>query len=218
MLEIVQGSPDWFSARCGKATASKVADIIAKTKSGPSASRVNYAAQLVAERLTGTVEKSFTNAAMEWGTLTEADARNAYSFMHDVDVAEVGFVLHPTIGMTGASPDGLVGGDGLVELKCPNTATHIATLLGGTIPAKYVPQMQWQMACTGRAWCDFASFDPRLPDRMALFVRRLERDDKLIAELEAEVTAFLREVAETVDALTAAYDPQPRALSLVEAG
>jgi len=103
MLEIVQGSPDWFSARCGKATASKVADIIAKTKSGPSASRVNYAAQLVAERLTGTVEKSFTNAAMEWGTLTEADARNAYSFMHDVDVAEVGFVLHPTIGMTGAS-------------------------------------------------------------------------------------------------------------------
>ena len=218
MLEIVQGSPDWFDARLGKVTASRVADVIARTKSGPSTSRMNYAAQLVAERLTGKVEKSFTNAAMEWGTNCEPDARAAYSFMHDVDVSEVGFVLHPSIGMTGASPDGLVGDDGLLEIKCPNTATHIATLLSGAVPAKYITQMQWQLSCTGRAYCDFASFDPRLPDRMQLFVKRVERDDALIAELEAEVITFLREVAATVDDLRAAYDPQPQPQSILAAG
>lgn len=212
-----QGSSQWMEIRCGKVTASRVADIVAKTKSGPSASRTNYAAQLVSERLTGTVEQSFCSPAMAWGTNTEADARNAYAFMMDTDVLEVGFVDHPTIGLSGASPDGLVGDDGLVELKAPNTATHIATLLSGSVPAKYVTQIQWQLACTGRKWADFASYDPRLPEAMRLFVKRLDRDDATIAALELEVALFLTEVAETVDQLQAAYGPAAQ-LNILRAG
>lgn len=151
MDQIIQGSPDWFAVRLGKVTASRVADVIAKTKTGPSASRANYMAELIAERLTGTTGERFQNAAMQWGSDQEDAARQSYAFEHDRDVETVGFVPHPTIAMTGASPDGLVGLDGLVEIKCPNTATHIETLIGGTIPGKYQTQMLWQMACTGRA-------------------------------------------------------------------
>jgi len=200
-----QRSQEWFGARLGRVTASRVADVIAKTKTGYSTSRANYAAQLVAERLTGTVAESYTNAAMAWGTDQEPDARTAYEFLHDAAVAEVGFVPHPNIAMSGASPDGLVGEDGLVEIKCPITATHIETLRGASIPGKYQTQMLWQMACTGRKWCDFVSFDPRLPENMRLFVKRLERDDARIAELEAEVTAFLSEIDATVAELTRIY-------------
>jgi len=202
---IEQGSQEWFAQRCGKATASRIADIIAKTKSGPSASRKNYHAQLVAERLTNTVEQGYTNGAMQWGTEKEPEARAAYAFLHadGVDVLTAEFTVHPSITMAGASPDGLVGSDGLVEIKCPNTATHIDTLLGKTVPAKYITQMQWQMACTGRAWCDFVSYDPRMPDHLALFVRRVPRDDGMIGELEREVEAFLAEVDATVSALEA---------------
>jgi putative phage-type endonuclease len=205
---IVQGSPEWFAQRAGKVTASRVSDVIAKTKTGWGASRANYAAQLVAERLTGNVEPTFTNAAMQWGTDKEPEAREAYEFLTGVFVDQVGMVDHPVIPMTGASPDGLVGSDGLVEIKCPNTATHIETLLSGKVPAKYATQMAWQMACTGRAWCDFVSFDPRMPEHIRLFVQRVERDDALVSELEREVTVFLSEVAATVEALTKAY-PQP---------
>lgn len=204
-MEIIQGSPEWFAMRAGKVTASRVADVIARTKTGYGASRANYAAELIAERLTGTTAPSFTNAAMQWGTDTEPKARDAYCFRHDVDVAEIGFVDHPTIAMTGASPDGLVGAEGLVEIKCPNTATHLDTLLGETVPGKYVTQMQWQMACTGRAWCDFASFDPRLPASMSLFVRRIERDDAMIADLEREVAAFIAEIDDKVARLNERY-------------
>ncbi len=204
MLE--QGSAEWFATRCGRVTASRVADIIAKTKTGPGASRKNYLAQLVCERLTNCVEPSFTNAAMMWGVEQEPNARVAYSFLADVDVELVGFVPHPLIEMTGASPDGLVGDDGLVEIKAPQSATHIDTLLGRSVPEKYVTQMQWQMACTGRTWCDFASFDPRLPENLRLFVARVHRDDALIASLEAEVTKFLGEVADTVARLGAAVN------------
>lgn len=203
-----QRTDAWFAARCGKATASRIADIIAKTKTGVSASRAGYAAQIVAERLTGTVADSYSNAAMDWGTLTEAEARNAYAFYADAGVMEVGFVDHPTIAMSGASPDGLVGADGLLELKCPNTSTHIATLLGKSVPGKYLCQIQWQLACTGRAWCDFASFDPRLPEAMRMFVARIERDEAHIAELEREVAVFLAEVDETLGKLNAAYQPE----------
>lgn len=195
MTEIVQGSPEWFEIRCGRVTASRVADIVAKTKTGYSASRANYMAQLIAERLTGTVAESFTNAAMQHGTDTEPQARMAYEFYQDVTVVETGFALHRTIGMTGASPDGLVGDDGLVEIKCPNTATHIDTLLGATVPGKYVTQIMWQLACTGRSWCDFVSFDPRLPESMRMFVQRVHRDDARIAELEGEVITFLAELS-----------------------
>lgn len=202
---IEQGSPEWFAQRCGKATASKIADIIATTKSGPAASRKNYAAQLVAERLTGAVEESYTNAAMQWGKDKEPEARAAYAFLYadGVEVVEAGFVDHPSIAMSGASPDGYVGDDGLVEIKCPNTATHIDTLLGKSVPGKYVTQMQWQMACTGRKWCDFVSFDPRLPSHLSLFVKRVHRDDAEIKRLETEVAQFLAEVSATVQALEA---------------
>lgn len=202
---IEQGSADWFEARRGKVTASRVADVIAKTKSGYSASRANYAAQLIAERLTGTVAESFTNAAMQWGTDNEPDARLAYEFRHDVEVEQVAFIDHPTIAMSGASPDGLVGSVGLVEIKCPNTATHLETLQSETIPLKYETQMLWQMACTGAEWCDFASFDPRLPENLRLWVKRFERDASRIAEIEAEVTAFLSEIDATVAELTRKY-------------
>lgn len=204
MEQIIQGSPEWFVARVGKVTASRVADVIAKTKTGVSASRSNYMAELIAERLTGTTGERFQNAAMQWGNDQEDAARQSYAFEHDQDVETVGFVDHPIIAMTGASPDGLVASEGLVEIKAPNTATHIETLISGTIPGKYQTQMLWQMACTGRVWCDFVSFDPRLPADMRLFVKRLPRDDNRIAELEREVSAFLAETADKIEALRAA--------------
>lgn len=205
MTEVIQNSPEWFALRCGKVTASRVADLVAKTKTGWGASRANYAAELIAERLTGVVAESYTNAAMQRGQETEPDARATYEFMNDIEVIEIGFAPHPTIQMAGASPDGLVGADGLVEIKCPNTATHIDTLLGQSVPGKYITQMQFQLACTGRAWCDFVSFDPRLPEEMRLFVQRVQRDDKAIAEMEGHVREFLAEIDAKVSALTERY-------------
>jgi putative phage-type endonuclease len=201
MSEIIQGTPEWFAQRLGKVTASRVADVIAKTKSGYSTSRANYLAQLVAERLTGRVAESYSNAAMQHGTETEPLARMAYEAETGLMVTEVAMIDHPTIPMTGASPDGFVGDQGLVEIKCPNTATHIDTLLSDKTQSKYTPQIQWQMACTGKKWCDFVSFDPRLPEDMQLFVTRVERDDAYIAELEAEIKTFLGEVETTVQKL-----------------
>lgn len=206
MSEIIQGSPEWLQVRLGKVTASRVADVVAKTKSGYSASRANYLAQLVAERLTGTPADSFTNAAMQWGTATEPEARAAYEWHTGVTVETIGFVDHPLIGMSGASPDGLVGMDGLIEIKCPNTATHIETLLGQRVPAKYETQMLWQMTCTNRDWCDFVSYDPRLPAPMNLFIKRVMRDAVRIAELESEVSVFLTELDETVKKLCELYN------------
>lgn len=202
---IIQGSPEWFAMRCGKVTASRVADVIAKTKTGWGASRANYAAELIAERLTGCTAPGFTNAAMQWGTETEPLARAAYEKRTGVTVEEIGFVDHPEIANSGASPDGLIGDDGMLEIKCPNTATHLDTLLSEMVPAKYVTQMMWQMACTGRAWCDFVSFDPRLPAEMSLFIRRVPRDVSMILDLEGDVSAFLREIDCKVEALTARY-------------
>jgi len=205
MTEIVQGSPEWHALRIGKVTASRVSDVIAKTKTGWGASRANYMAELIAERLTGEPAEKFTNAAMAWGTEKEPDARAAYEFFRDAQVSEIAFVDHPVIGMTGASPDGLVGDHGLVEIKCPNTATHLDTLLTQAIPSKYVTQMLWQMACTGRQWCDFVSYDPRLPETMSLFVKRVDRDDREIADLEAKVAEFLGELDRKLAQLNAIY-------------
>jgi putative phage-type endonuclease len=203
-----QGTAEWLQERCGKVTASRIADLMARTKTGWGATRANYAAQLIAERLTGCVTPSFTNAAMIHGTETEPEARRAYEFYVDRDVQQVGFIPHPTIAMAGASPDGLVGTDGLVEIKCPNTATHIDTLLTGTISDKYLKQMMFQMMCCGREWCDFASYDPRLPERMRLFVRRVTFDTELAAEIAETVTTFIAEIDDTVGKLLAKYEPQ----------
>jgi len=205
MSHIIQGSDEWKALRLGKVTASRVADVVAKTKSGYSASRANYAAQLIAERLTGVPAESFSFAAMQHGTETEPEARDAYCFYQGVTVEEVAFVTHPKIEQAGCSPDGLVGNDGLVEIKCPNTATHMETLLGQAVPAKYETQMQFQMACTGRAWCDFVSYDPRMPENMRLFVKRVQRDDKRIHELETEVAGFLLEMAVKLSQLNSLY-------------
>lgn len=200
---IEQRSPEWFAARAGRVTASRIADVMAKARTGYGASRANYMAQLVAERLTGQCEPGFTNAAMQWGTDREPEARECYAFERNVAVVEEGFVPHPTIGAAGASPDGLVDTDGLVEIKCPGTATHIDTLLGEPIADKYVKQMQFQMACTGRRWCDFVSYDPRMPVELQLWVQRVERDDALVGEIEQAVTAFLYDLDEKVARLSA---------------
>jgi len=200
-----QRSDEWFAARLGKVTASRVADVVARTKTGYGASRANYLAELVAERLTGVKAEGFTNAAIQWGSDQEPEARLAYEFRTDAAIEEVGFIPHPAIEMSGASPDALVGDEGLAEIKCPNTSTHIETLLTGVIPSRYETQMLWQMACTGRAWCDFASFDPRLPEEIRLFVKRFHRDDARIAELEEEVRTFLFELDTTVRRLVKLY-------------
>lgn len=205
MSIIEQGTAAWRDLRLGQVSSSRVAEIVARTKSGYSASRANYMAQLLCERLTGTVADGFTSPTMQWGIDHEAEARSAYEFRFDATVELASYVSHPTIEMSGASPDGLVGTDGLLEIKCPNTATHLETLLTGTIPSKYEAQMFWQLACTGRVWCDFVSFDPRLPEALALYVKRVQRDDERIAELEAEVRYFLRELDTTIGQLDAAY-------------
>lgn len=207
--EIVQGSNDWFQIRMGKVTASRVADVIAKTKTGYSASRENYMAQLVVERLTQTKAESYTNAAMQWGTDQEPFARAAYEAAQGVMVEEVGFVPHPMIEWAGASPDGLVGDDGCVEIKCPNTLTMIETLLSQKVPGKYFTQMQFQLACTGRKWCDYVSFDPRMPAKAQMFVRRVDRDDEYIAEIEAEIVKFLAEVQSQVNQLNQYIESKP---------
>lgn len=192
---IEQGSKEWLELRLGKVTASRIADVLAKGKSGEALSREDYRYELVVQRLTGDPGESFTNAAMEWGTATEPQARIAYEAFADVFVEQVPFVLHPTIEWFGCSPDGLIGDKGLLEIKCPNSKTHIKYLNAGKPPAKYVPQMQCQMAVTGRQWCDFVSFDPRLPEDLQLFVVRLDRDEDYIKSMEVEVVKFLDEVA-----------------------
>jgi len=186
-----QGTDEWFAARLGKVTASRAADVL--TKKG-SAARSNLSAQLVLERLTNTKGESFSSAAMQWGVDQEPFARAAYEAHSGVWVDTVGFVQHPTIERAGASPDGLVGHDGLVEIKCPNTSIMIDTLLTGKVPSNYVTQMQMQMACTGRAWCDYAVFDSRMPVKAQLFVKRVQRDQKFIDDLNKEIIAFLAEV------------------------
>jgi putative phage-type endonuclease len=212
VVDCQQGTDEWRMARLGKVGASMVADATARTKTGWGASRANLAARLVAERLTGVLSESFINDAMRWGTEKEPEARDFYSFVVGNEVKQVGLVLHPTLDHAVASPDGLVVDDGLVEIKCPNTATHIETLMSGNADPRYLKQMQWQMACTGRQWCDFASYDPRLSEAMSLHVQRVQRDDAVIRHLEEEITGFLREVSQTVERLLRRYGPAPESV------
>ena len=192
-----QRTNSWYAARCGKVTASRIADVMAKTRSGPSASRATYMAQLLTERLTGKPTEMFSNAHMEWGTEQEPFARAAYSAKTGELVSEVGFIDHPTIANAGASPDGVIG-EGLVEYKAPATHTHLEYIFDGKPPQKYLYQMQFQMSVTGAKFCDFCSFDPRLPEKYQLFIVRIPRDDKLISEIETEVRAFLEELDQKI--------------------
>lgn len=195
IIDFPQGSVEWLGARAGKVTASCISNVLATIKTGEAAARRDYRAQLVAEILTGKPQgDTYINAEMQFGIDTEPYARDAYEAAEGVLVDQVGFILHPSIDRAGASPDGLVGDDGLVEIKCPKVATHLFYLLDGVVPSKYQPQMMWQMACSGRAWCDFVSYRPDLPDNLQLFKARLVRDDKRIKEMEAEVVLFLSEV------------------------
>jgi len=203
-MTTIQGTEEWFAQRIGKVTASRINDVMATLKScGEAATRKNYRAQLIAERLTGTKADSFTNAAMQWGIDNEPIARAMYEIKTGADVEQVGFVDHPSIAMTGASPDGRVGNDGMLEIKCPNTATHIEYLLAGVAPTEYHNQMLWQMECDGRDWCDFVSFDPRMPVAMQLFIVRFNKDEDKLSIIRAEVCKFLGEVDNVISRLTA---------------
>ena len=201
---IKQRTEEWFQQRLGKVTASRISDVIAKTKTGVSTSRQNYLVQLVSERLTGKKGDSFVNQAMLDGIERESAARELYMQTRGVSVTEVGFFDHPVIKNSGASPDGAVNAAeegkyaGLIEIKCPIETTHTNTLMSKSIPTKYIPQMQWQLACTGAKWVDFVSYNPNFPMELQLFVSRVDRDDTYIGELEAEVIKFLDEVEQTI--------------------
>ena len=195
-----QGTEGWLRDRLGKVTASKLGDVLAK---GGGAARANYLAELVVGRLTGEPGESYENDAMKRGKELEPLARSLYELTRSVDVVETGFVDHPSIEMAGASPDGLVGDDGVVEIKCRNAAKHIAYWLTGKLSKDERCQMQWEMECTGRAWVDFVSFHPDFPDHLQLYVQRLERDEAFLAEARATVGVFQLEVAEAVEKLEA---------------
>jgi putative phage-type endonuclease len=205
MSDIVQGSDAWKQSRLGKVTASRMADLTAKTKTGYSTSRANYQAEKLIERLTGNAQDTFINDAMRWGTEQEPHARLAYEFYKGVSVSEIGFVDHPIIRNAGASPDGLCADDGMIEIKCPMTATYLDIYESEKIPERYIKQMQFQMACCERQWCDFVAFDPRLPEEMNLFVKRIGRDESLIGSLEIETTRFLEELDIREAAIRAKY-------------
>jgi putative phage-type endonuclease len=193
---IEQGTQEWLELRKGKVTASRVADILAKTKTGVSASRANYLMELAIQRVTGFIEESYTNAAMQWGKDNEGTARALYEAKADVFVDQVPFIDHPTVEGFGCSPDGLVGTDGLVEIKCPNSTTHWEYFKKNVPPQKYVIQMQAQMACTNTQWCDFVSYDPRMPERSQLLIVRVARDDSFINDVMIpEITTFLTPVS-----------------------
>ncbi len=206
LAEVTQGSEAWQMVRCGKVTASRLADVLAKTKSGYSSSRANYMTQLVLERVTGTKAESYTNAAMLHGVTQEPFARAAYEAHTGQMVEEVGFLPHPEIADAGASPDGLVGDDGMVEIKCPASSTALEVWLahsqgGNPVDAKYYAQMQWQMRCAGRSWCDYVVFDPRMPAKAQLFIFRVVRNDEWLKIAESEVVTFLAEVDAKVKSL-----------------
>lgn len=194
-MDIEQRTDEWFAVRLGKATASRFGDILASVRYGEAAARKNYRTQLVLERLTGQREDTFTSSAMQWGIDNEPIAKDAYIAETGSDVDEASFVEHELLA-AGASPDGYVDTLGLLEIKCPNSATHIETLRTGTIPKYYYPQVQGQMWITGKTWCDFVSFDPRMPDGAQLFITRVARDDEYIQRLSNEVAGFLEEVDE----------------------
>lgn len=198
-----QRSDEWFAARAGYVSASRMAGVMVEKR--PSSTRDNLIAELICERLTGTSGNTFSSPAMQRGVDLEPIARSWYEATAGVMVFECGFIKHQTIPMFGASPDGLVGDDGLLEIKCPNTATHIETLLRGSYDTAYRYQIQAQLACTGRQWCDFVSYDDRLPPHMAGARFRVMRDDDTIARIEAAVADINAEIAGMLEKLQATY-------------
>jgi len=212
IFQCEHGSAEWLRARCGIVTASRCGDMLAVTKKGTEAAgRRNYRAELLAEIMTGRAAQHYVTREMEWGIEQEQYARAAYEVKADVMVETCGFVLHGSVDRFGCSPDGLVCDQGLVQIKCPNTSTHLDWMREGVIPLEHGPQMLAEMACTGRQWNDFVSFDPRLPPHLQLFVRRYYREDPLIAALESEVKKFNAEL----DALIAELPAKPKGQTIV---
>ena len=208
IINCEQRSAEWYHAITGSLGASQVHDSMSRLKSGPKKGERSFESKtvmgrLAVERLTGTLQDSYVSKPMQDGIDREPAARAAYSFYADTDVEQVGLVLHPSIDWTHASPDGLAGDDGLVEIKCPTGPTHLDVLLSKTVPEKYVTQIMWQLACTGRAWCDFVSYDPNFPEDLCLWIKRVERDDERIAKLEDMVREFLAELDEKLAAIQA---------------
>jgi putative phage-type endonuclease len=210
IIDCEQGSAQWLEARRGKITASRIGDVLDRLKKGgEGAFRRNYRIGLLAERLSGRTEEHYVSPEMVWGKELEDEARAAYEIEAGNMVEQVGFVLHPTFDYAGASPDGLIGNDGGLEIKCPKTSTHIKWMLEGGVPEEHQAQCLWNMLCCDRAWWYFASYDPRLPDGLKLSVVRMERDDKRIAEIEAEVTQFNCEVNEVMNQLMGRIKVKP---------
>ena len=196
-----QRTTEWFNARLGLVTASRINDVMAKTKSGYSASRNNYMTEKILEILTGKVAESYTSTSMQWGIDTEPLAIKEYELRTFYHVEKAGFIHHPTIEKAGASPDGFIGENGLIEVKCPNTSTHFDTLLNDKVDRKYILQMQFQLACVGCEWCDFVSYDPRLPDYLQMYTKRFDRDEEIIKDIECEVIKFIDELNEKLEVL-----------------
>ena len=196
VIQCEQRTPAWLSERAGKVTASGVAHALAvlKRKDGEAQVRKDYKARIVAEILTGFSAEQYVSPAMVWGSEQESFAVTAYEIQSGSELEHVGFVLHPTIDRFGASPDGLVGDKGMIEAKCPSTTTHLDYILNDVVPEEYQPQMLAGMVCCERDWCDFVSYDPRLPEHLQLFVKRFERDNERIGLMEAGVLQFLSEV------------------------
>ncbi len=194
-VDCEQNSAKWIWARTGRITASRICDLMATLKrGGEAASRRDYRAELIAERLTGKAENRYVSKEMRYGSEQEPFARTAYEIRTENIVDQVGFVFHPRLDFSGASPDGLIREDGGVELKCPKTTTHLAYMAAGIVPKEYEDQMLWNMACAEREWWDFVSFDPRLPEKLRLFIVRMPRNEERIAEIEREVTKLNHEM------------------------
>ena len=213
-VDVQQGSGEWLQMRAGRVTGSKMADVLSRLKNGgETADRKNYKAQIVAEILTGNSAQSYVSPEMQWGTEQEPFARAAYEAATGVFVDQVGFYIHPAIERAGGSPDGLVGVDGAIEIKCGKTATHIRWALADEVPPEHEPQMMFYLACTGRKWMDFVSFDPRVSPRYQLFIKRLQRDESRIADINAAVEQFLVEVDLMIEQLDARFPALPEPLA-----
>ena len=200
-----QGSDEWRQARCGSVGASDAPRVVRRTKTGYSADRDSLMAAKRLERLTGVPVEIPKTFAMLQGTAREPEGRLLYSIVRNVEVEEVGLVPHPFVKGSHASPDGYVGGTGLIEIKCPLPAAHFDTLDNETISNDHMVQMQWQMACTGRVWCDYVSFNPDFPPAMQLWIKRVPQDAKLIGELEREIMTFVKELEAKVVRLSRRY-------------
>jgi len=202
-IDCTQGSAEWLQARVGRITGSRMSDVMAYLKSGKGemACRRDYRMDLMAERLTGSAEKKVVTAEMQWGIDHELEAKGAYEVAMDCLIQTVGFAVHPSMDYSGASPDGLLDADGILEVKCPKTTTHLSYLMAGTVPEDYQPQMLWEMACCERTWGHFVSYDPRLPEDMRLLIIRFDLDGKRVAAMEDEVGKFNLEIEAALESL-----------------